>query len=120
MAGAGASLPPPLLPCTIRESGPVKRSTVEQRRKTARKPEESYPAHPDRAERGSREVVPPTRVYWCHRHPELTAVAQCLAVYVHLTTGCEHEALAHCPTCAEPHIRDLALTLAGKAYPRAR
>jgi len=65
-------------------------------------------------------VGPPARVHWCLRHPAATPALQCLKVYLHLETGCEHEAIAHCPACALPHIWDLIYTLGGKANTRAR
>jgi len=73
----------------------------------ARKPEESDPANPDCVGSGSREVVPPTRVAWCQRYPELTQALMSRRVYEHLVTGCEHETDAHCPVCADRHILDL-------------
>jgi len=86
----------------------------------ARKPEASHPANPDCAGSGSREVGPPTRVWWCRRHPAPSPALQCLKVYVHLETGCEHEAMAHCPACAMPHIWDLIYTLGGEPDPGPR
>jgi len=96
-------------------SGPVKRGWVGGARKRA----ESDPANPDY---GSGEVGPPTRVFWCERHPESTPALMCRRVYEHLVTGCIHESDAHCPACAMPHLRDLALTLGldGEANPRTR
>jgi len=88
-----------------------------------RKPAEHDPANPfpgSPTHRSSGAVGPPARVFWCYRHPAPTPALQCLKVYEHLQTGCEHEAIAHCPACAAPHIWDLMLTLGGETHPGPR